>query len=521
MTSRLSYNIHAQFVTDTPKLMKHLVAIRPAAVLVMDGLGLAREIKAKLPDTLVISRIYPDEDMQNRMSPEDWLKQRGPETEGGIYAYTTNEAGFSKNLIDWHIRLLELAIKIRTPLVIGNMSVGTPAPEDWAAGRKLLELLDQHRDLFILGLHEYACGVITSGFLGGYPDNAGVDPSIPTNAGKGKNLIPSANWPTQFDAAQMTLFHCGRFKFLVRYCQTIGLPPPRILLTEHGFDDVSDIKAWSDRLQMTPPFTSIRGWKSVQNQWRKWYDAQGWSPQRAMFEQLAYADRTIYQGSAVEAQLLYCWAGRPGYKWDQFDLSGADEFQGWLEKASSAPVTIAPAPVVINPPIPLDRGEEVIVPIIAPGAPWVLRAEPSLSGAVVGYLKDGETVKLYPATAYPNGGHNWYVCVRDKPTAGEAGHGWTAYPVPLKAAEPAAWTGVDGNPAPVELPEEKSTEPERKEYTWTITVTATDEEAAQLATWAALLVDTLGKLAGAPVAASDIIKRLVIVDQSAQEAQTL
>lgn len=366
MGSRISYNIHAQFVTDTPKLMAHLGKLKPAAVLVMDGLGLAQELKAALPDTLVISRIYPDEDVQNRKSPADWLKERAAQAEGGIFQYTSNEAGFSPNLIDWHIKLCELAIKSKTPLVIGNMSVGTPEAVDWAAGRRLLELIDQHRDLFVLGLHEYACGVITSGFLGGFPDNAGVAP-IPANAGKGKNLIQPTSWPTPFDAAQMTKFHCGRFNFLIQYCKTIKLPPPRIILTEHGFDDVSDIKPWSDRLRMTPPFTTIRGWQSVINQWNDWFGHYGWTPQRAMFEQIAYADRTLYQNSAVEAQLLYCWAGRQPYTWDQFDLSKADEFQGWLETYAQS--TTPAQPPVIEPPPPPPTVPDIIPPILHPPPP--------------------------------------------------------------------------------------------------------------------------------------------------------
>lgn len=306
MPSRISYNIHAQFVQDTPRLKAHLQAIQPVSVLVMDGLGLAQELKALLPDCIVIHRVYPDDDIHNRMSPADWMNQRAPQAAGGIWQYTTNEAGFSQNLIDWHIELCNLAIPRRVPLVIGNMSVGTPAPEDWSAGKPLFDLMNAHRDLFILGLHEYACGVITSGFLGGYPDNAGVPPGQPG----GMNLIPSANWPYAEEMAALPYYHCGRFKFLVQYCQSVNIPVPRIILTEHGMDDVSDIKPWAQTLIQTPPYTSIRGWRSCENQWKAWYQAQGWTPQRAYFEMLKYADQTIYQGSPVEAQLLFCW-GRP------------------------------------------------------------------------------------------------------------------------------------------------------------------------------------------------------------------
>jgi hypothetical protein len=347
MPSRISYNIHAQRVLEHDRLIKHLEKIKPTAVLVMDGLGLAREIKSLLPDTTVISRIYPDDDVQNRISPEQWFDHRAKETEGGIYAYTSNEAGFGPKLIEWHLRLLEMAIQHRIPLVIGNMSVGTPAPEEWAAGRRVLELLDQHRDLFILGLHEYACAVITSGFLGGHPDNAGV---APNSGQQGRSLILPNEWPSQAEAVDMTMFHCGRFKFLVNYCRSIGIKPPRIVLTEHGFDDVSDIKPWTNMLTMTSPYITIRGWKSAQEQWRKWYEARGWSPQRAMFEQLAYADRTIYQHSPVEGQLIFCW-GHSSDMWDQFDVADADEFQELLEAyAQEQPISAPPVkPVGVQP----------------------------------------------------------------------------------------------------------------------------------------------------------------------------
>jgi len=345
MGSRIAYNIHAQVVPDRNRLLKHLEKIKPAAVLVMDGLGLCQEIKAMLPETTVISRIFPDEDIQNRTTPEQWFDKHAPETEGGIFAYTSNEAGFSRNLIEWHLRLMEMAIKQRVPLVVGNMSVGTPAPEEWAAGKRLLELLDQHRDLFILGLHEYACGVITSGFLGGYPDNAGVAPG---SGGKGRNLIAPESWPTRAEAAPMTMFHCGRFKFLVKYCQSVGIRPPRIILTEHGFDDVSDIKPWSSTLKMTAPYTSIRGWKSAQDQWRAWYESRGWSPQRAMFEQITYADRAIYQGSPVEAQLIFCW-GHSSDMWDQFDVALANEFHTLLEAYAEKQPEVFPAQAEVSP----------------------------------------------------------------------------------------------------------------------------------------------------------------------------
>src|SRR5688572_7551881 len=98
MPSRISYNVHAQRLPNHDRLIAHLKTIQPNAVLVMDGVGLAQEIKSLLPNTTVISRIYPDDDIHKRLTPEQWLERRAPEAQHGLYLYTTNEAGFGQDL---------------------------------------------------------------------------------------------------------------------------------------------------------------------------------------------------------------------------------------------------------------------------------------------------------------------------------------------------------------------------------------------------------------------------------------
>lgn len=319
--SRITYNVHAQQLLNHDVFMQHIQRLQPAALFVMDALGLAREVKAALPNTMVIHRNWGvtggDDNVFAKVSPQQWLDLRSAEAQGGIALHTSCEPGWGQDVIDWHVKLMELAAPRGIPLVIGNWAVGTPQPDQWPMARRMLELLDQHRDLFVLGLHEYAAGVITSGLVGGAPDDS-----------RHPNFVPVENWPN--DVSKLTLFHCGRFHFLVNYCQSIGLKPPRIILTEHGFDDVSDIKPWLNGLRVRNPYLNIRGWKSLQDQWSDWYGGRGWSAQRAMFEQLAWADRTIYQHSPVEAQCIFCW-GHTSNEWEQFDIAEASEFHSLLE----------------------------------------------------------------------------------------------------------------------------------------------------------------------------------------------
>lgn len=329
MASRLSLNIHGDNVPNKGRLLEFLQATQPRAVLVMDNFALVQELKALLPETMLIYRAWPDDGIYRQLSPEDWVSRKLAELGGlDVWVYTTNEPGFSDAALNWLARVMELAQPRGLKLVVGNWAVGTPDTQnDWPRARRLLELLDQNRATMVMGLHEYACGIITSGFVGGNPQ-----------------FIAPESWPQ--DVRNISLFHCGRFNFLVRYCRSIGLNPPRIVITEHGFDDVSDIKPWADSLARPGNYLNIRGWKSLQAQWPQWFNPLGWSPERALFEQLAYADRVIYQNSPVEAQLIFSW-GHSSQDWEQFDVSQALEFQQHVIRYAQQPADrpAPPAPV--------------------------------------------------------------------------------------------------------------------------------------------------------------------------------
>lgn len=355
--SRIGMNVHAQTANfDKNKLLLHVERSRPPWMLVMDGVQLCRDIQNVSPKTQVIHRAYPDEEIWRQKTPAQWIEQKKSEigSHSLLWVYTVNEQALPDALCNWFLEVIHLSARDEMRLVIGNLSGGTPQASDWTRPLviELLKACNLNRSRVVLGLHEYACGVMTSGFLGGWPDNAGVAP-VPDNKGKGRNLVPSANWPDRTEVNKITRFHCGRFKFLVEACALIGIPPPRIVLTEHGFDDMSDIKTWALLQQQTSPYTSFRGWKSLESYWRTQYSAQGWTPQRAMFEQLAYADRVLYQNSPVEGQCVFCW-GHSSSMWDQFDISGANEFLVLVEaQTTPVPAPIPPPPKPDPSPVPV------------------------------------------------------------------------------------------------------------------------------------------------------------------------
>jgi hypothetical protein len=125
--------------------------------------------------------------------------------------------------------------------------------------------------------------------------------------------------------------------------QSPKIPYPRIVITEHGCDDLGDIKAWLETLEKTNG-QSIRGWRTLDRQWTIWY---GEDNQLTYYKMLTYLDAAVYAGSPVEAQLIFCWGDSGG--WNNFRVDNAPEFLRRLEMYSGA---VTPPPPPVEPPQP-------------------------------------------------------------------------------------------------------------------------------------------------------------------------
>lgn len=97
-------------------------------------------------------------------------------------------------------------------------------------------------------------------------------------------------------------------------------------------------------------------------------------------------------------------------------------------------------------------------------------------------------------------------------------------PIPPYFPPPEPPVVIEPPPAPVEPPPpapEVPPEPALKKFIYTITVEATDEQMAQVATLSALALDALNKLAGASGPIKELLSHLSIQYQSPQEGQTV
>lgn len=138
--------------------------------------------------------------------------------------------------------------------------------------------------------------------------------------------------------------------------RSFDIMPPRIVITEHGADDLADMKGWSSKFMPSGGRPNIRAWKTLAHMWDKLLP--GMSLEQAYFENVSYLDDAVYKHFPnVEGQLLFTWSSNND--WIDFDLSTAGQFQGLLE--AYATVTLPPIPPVVTPLPPVEKS--VTIPL--------------------------------------------------------------------------------------------------------------------------------------------------------------
>lgn len=388
MTRRIGYNIIGDAPNvDLERAYQHVAKVKPAWVIVINRLDLAKRIAANVPETNVIVRWVKNDDdpIAAWQSPERFIAWVRQEFGGArLYANISNEAGFSDNILQWTLNVIDGAPDLC--FAVGGFSVGTPEPGDWERP-KSLELLrrlaTQHQRL-VLNLHEYFPAL----------PHAGMDGEPYGNP----NGMPE-------DIRDIDCWLVGRYQFLVNACQAHELPIPRIVIGECGPDRIDQFKTWLGTLRQTAPYVEIRGWKTLKAQWQAWYNKD---PERVLFDLLAYVERVVYYIPQVECMCLFAWCS-PQSEWEQFDISQALLYQQLREADSN----------VVTPPV-------ITVPVAGrytyEGGNRIVRKVAGKSGANIGLLSNGNTVEILSTPSKTIDKLVWIeVVVRDALT------GWIAY----------------------------------------------------------------------------------------------
>lgn len=214
MDSRLTINVMPQYVANWAKVWGFLRLLEPVAVVVgiddMKAANRVYELQSALPNTLIIGRyifsqdggmhLKPDDSRKYIVSPLDALSSWGDLGKGGRMLYLLNEPQANGALQDdiarlsaWMLEAISLASERGIRLCIGNFGVGHPMlmgnGEYDARFDDVLTALSKTRDSHALGMHVYQ------------------------------------------PADTLT-----RLEGLIKRCKTLGIQPPRVHITEAGFD---------------------------------------------------------------------------------------------------------------------------------------------------------------------------------------------------------------------------------------------------------------------------------------------
>jgi hypothetical protein len=333
----LSVNILSQYVHNQSALLDFLKRAKPAAVLVMDSPGLAQAARAQNPQALVIHRAFNANDAQweNATTPQEWLNANVPIAANGVSLQLYNEP--APGNLEAFFSFLETTCALcpsSVSLAFPNFAVGNPHEADILNGRydRILRLVCGTRHY--LALHEY------------FKDS------------------PVNEFP----------YLCGRFTFWLQRADVLGLPHPKIVITEHGRDLGGGLND---------------GWKGT-----------GWTEQQ-YFDRLADCQFDFYAKHNVPV-CIFCWGTGAGNRWQSFDVQEAQTLQSLIVQfGEEHPMTpIPPAPTY-------PAGTNPAPKIVNAPAGLKLRAQPTSSAASIRTMPYQEAITVYAQPVETADSYNW------------------------------------------------------------------------------------------------------------------
>lgn len=429
-------NPFGYFVFRRDGLDAHAERLNPRAMMFAQSAADAMTFAIKFPQCQVafrqiITRGDFQEDILHRTAGRTlaYVQARAREVSVNVYINVGCEPQLSQaddlhKLVTEQLAAAQWAVANGRRLVLLHLAHYGLNERHWPVLAPLCDYAAQHRDLLVIGCDEYGAGHLFSGV---------VDPRVgDPQAGH----VPPQTWRR---SPVDTYYHVGRITGLLRWLRANGHGVPRVWITEHGVDALGDVDGWRKSLVRTPPYTDIRGWKSLANQWQQWYGPLGWAPARAFGEMVAAARREIYAPywnahtrEGIEAALLFGWRYLDDPAWEQFDVSEALDFQRVLESY----MEVNPMPTFPSLPPANDSGYEDRQQTAA--GPINIRSQPVVSaGNEVGTLAAGDVVRVHRTVQFVDSAGTW------RPVQKGGALGWARVPPAAYAAPPPVFGDPD------------------------------------------------------------------------------
>lgn len=387
--TRYGYNCLRVDNASRDRLWQHCAKLPPGAMLFYNHQGeLPYEFKRAFPSWIVVHRNWPDHQDFLNISPSDWYRQNVNRGRDGVIVHTQNETAFSDAFLDWSTELTKIARPDGTRFAHLNIATGNPNPAEWkkTSARRFLE--ENAKDGFrhFVCLHSYGASTLTSGIRGGNP--AVINPAV---------------WPQTLEDC-LPAWHCGRNMFLFQACDEMGIPRPKVLLTEVGIAELGDVGTWQKALPKTAGFVNLDGWLANREVWRQWWgQTPGWTHEQAYAKQLLWALKTVW--SQCDGVLVFSWGDSGG--WSAFDVANAFTLHAEMEAGLRIAAPTPPPSTDI--PFPDSSNIAWQSATIAPRFETAnVRKQPKLASEIQFALQSSVRGIIAPSLAQIENGLKWY-----------------------------------------------------------------------------------------------------------------
>lgn len=340
--NRISYNINAGAIPDWYYMWGHLERLNPCVILVMSNINVAGEAVRRFPNAIVIHRDWSSFEGEEWLRVPDenvwinrWNQQAsivGADINKKIVRYSTNEPSLydPRAYVQAEVELLNAAARNGYRVAAGNFAVGTFSSSDIANGVYDSFLRAIQSGNHYLSVHEYTTSALPFG-TGQWAREWLLDPSqVQVNSWPRRSRLPIEYWYIDLGGGTTKIFppywHILRSAWFTLRAKELGLPTPRIILTEAFWDNLSDIgqpiAELRNRFGLPQYMNDMRGINSYTRVWQFYWP--NWSQEEAAYWQLAYMDYIYPSNYLGFAQ--FTWSSVEG--WKSFDMSG---IQGdWL-----------------------------------------------------------------------------------------------------------------------------------------------------------------------------------------------
>jgi hypothetical protein len=417
MDRGMGYNIHLSYTSDSywAQLLDRFAVDKPAALLLLDSFGHGREAgyaldaARLLPDTLIIYRKFLQGDHQYRyLSPAQWVAEHQAFVGTRVYCSADNEPDFVASL-PWLLEVAKAAKAANLRVSLGGWSVGGYQIADIPKMEALLRYTADAPSRYVYDFHEYTRGSWTVDFA--------------------PHEHNPANWPDLIPP-DVNLWVMGRFRQVLRFCDTKGIKRPQIVCGEYGFDRVLAVE--------TTVYGNVGALHTLPALFKRW-GYENWEAYAAVQLQAAY--QAIYAPHGIPV-CYYQLSDHPD-NWREFNAYYAPTFMDATRKGFDM---TTPTPVTYT---PYAAGTYTLV-----GSGVRVRTAPDLSAPYNHTANSGARVEVAETAITPADDYGWQRVHVD------LGGGYVA----------TGWMALRGT-----------------KVTWSLTPVTTDPEAerkAQLLKWA-------------------------------------